>query len=150
MKPAMLLAGLLLALLPPAGAGAADASKLRHDTSTPSPAEQCDEALSQLELNQCAAATLARADAELNATWGEIMASLDARPVAKQSLIAAQRRWIALRDADMAALYPLEAGEDLRVQYGTIQPMQAAFEQAAMTRERRAWLRRNFLAADGH
>ena len=113
-------------------------------------AGDCANAKTQLDLNECAAADLVRADDELNATWREVMSALAGRPEAIRTLRASQRLWVRLRDADMQALYPLEAGEDLRVQYGSIQPMEAALEKSALTRARTEWLRRHFLATDIH
>ena len=88
--------------------------------------DDCANAMTQRAMNECAAADLARADAALNDTWREVMAALAGRPQALRSLRASQRQWIRLRDADMAALFPLEAGEDLRTQYGSIQPLEFA------------------------
>ena len=72
----------------------------------------CEEPMSQSEMNHCAALDFQRADTELNATWTEAVAQArdfdryipdwDERPSAEQRLREAQRAWIILRDAHCA------------------------------------------------
>jgi len=55
---------------------------------------------SQAGLNQCAGDAYKKADAALNATYKQVMARLKDSEAAAKSLIAAQRAWIAYRDAE--------------------------------------------------
>ncbi|MCD9028174.1 DUF1311 domain-containing protein [Luteimonas sp. BDR2-5] len=105
----------------------------------------CNPDGSQLELNQCAAEELAEADAELNTVYRQVVASRNGDPVALDRLRAAQRLWIQLRDADLAAQFPLAEGQDPRLAYGSIYPLEFAAEKAELTRQRSAYLRRQFL-----
>ena len=125
---------LLIALLWAVSAQAADDDIAR-----------CNPQGSQMELNACAWESLHAADAELNATWREVLAKIGDRPVAIAKLKAAQRLWIRLRDADVEARFPLEEGENERTQYGSIHPMELADIKAEMTRERTRYLRAHWL-----
>ncbi|SHN25887.1 Uncharacterized conserved protein YecT, DUF1311 family [Pseudomonas asturiensis] len=60
-------------------------------------AEDCD--ANQASMNQCAAKELAALDADLNTQYTAQMSWLKS-PAKKQALKDAQRKWIALRDAD--------------------------------------------------
>lgn len=100
----------------------------------------------QLEVNQCAADDIDKADAELNATYAQVQAALAGRSTALLRLKAAQRLWIQLRDADLAALFPLEDGQDARTQYGSIYLFEYADARSEMTRQRTAYLRARFLS----
>jgi uncharacterized protein YecT (DUF1311 family) len=111
----------------------------------------CDPEGSQAEMNECASADLAVADAELNDTYARIVASIKRQPaedasVALERLKTAQRLWIQLRDADLAAQFPLAEGQSPRVQYGSIYPLEHAGAKAELTRQRTAYLRRVFSA----
>jgi len=55
---------------------------------------------SQAGLNQCAGDAYKKADAALNATYRQVMARLKDSEAAAKSLVAAQRAWIAYRDAE--------------------------------------------------
>ena len=109
----------------------------------------CNPEGSQLELNACAADELAQADAELNAVWREVLSKADST-VARDKLKAAQRLWMQLRDADLAAQFPLAPGQDPRVEYGSMYPMSFASTKAGLTRQRTAWLRATFLEDVGY
>lgn len=71
------------------------------------PPLDCSNAQAQLELNQCAARDFETADRALNQTWPRAVAharaldegASDGRPSAESELRAAQRAWIAFRDA---------------------------------------------------
>ena len=56
----------------------------------------CDDAQEQSTMNRCAADDYARADAELNRVYKQVIAGLDAQ--SQQLLKAAQRDWISFRD----------------------------------------------------
>ena len=57
----------------------------------------CANAMSQPEMNRCAADDYARADAALNQVYQALMVKLDA--ARRQRLIGAERAWISFRDA---------------------------------------------------
>ena len=109
----------------------------------------CNPQGSQVQLNACAADELAAADAQLNVLYQQVMAALADAPLARQNLRAAQRHWIAQRDADLLALFPLAQGQDPRAEYGSMYPMRHALAKAAMTRARSAWLHTHFIDTDG-
>ncbi len=123
---------LLLALLPVVASAA-------------SPGKACDNARTQLEINECAAQEASAADAELNAVYRQVMQQLQAQPVAVEKLRAAQRLWIPLRDADIAARYPVGKDENPRVLYGSMYPMLYSAAKAELTRQRTQWLRATFI-----
>ncbi|CAM3109705.1 hypothetical protein BZK31_05755 [Pseudomonas floridensis] len=70
-------------------------------------AEDCD--ANQASMNQCAAKELAALDADLNRQYNAQMNWLKT-PAKQQALKDAQRKWIALRDAD--CLYQVGKRED--------------------------------------
>jgi uncharacterized protein YecT (DUF1311 family) len=107
----------------------------------------CDPAGTQLEMNQCASDDLRKADDELNAVYRQVLASMKGQPVAQQRLRAAQRLWVQLRDADLAARFPLAEGQNPYVEYGSIYPLEYAMAKAEITRQRTDYLRRQFLAS---
>jgi len=106
----------------------------------------CNPEGSQAEMNRCALDDFDRADSELNAVYAQIVAGMKGNPVALQRLKAAQRLWIQLRDADLAAQFPLADGEDARIAYGSIYPLEYAGAKAELTRQRSTYLRQQFLA----
>jgi uncharacterized protein YecT (DUF1311 family) len=90
-------------------------------------------AQSQAEINAQACDGYAKADAELNAVYRSVLEKNagDKRFVGKFK--AAQRSWIAFRDADMAARYP---AEDIMMEYGTMYSYCFCTEMAERTRRR--------------
>ena len=123
---------LLLALLP----FAAPASPL---------GKACDDARSQLDINECAAREAGKADTELNVVYRQVMQKLQGQPVAIEKLRAAQRLWVQLRDADIDARYPVGRDENPRVLYGSMYPALYSADKAELTRQRTHWLRATFL-----
>lgn len=106
----------------------------------------CDPDGTQVEMNACAQDELAAADAELNAVYRQVMELHKDEAVSVDRLRAAQRLWIQLRDADLEARFPLAVGQDPRMVYGTIYPLEYASEKAELTRARTQYLR-TFLPA---
>ena len=109
----------------------------------------CNPEGNQAEMNRCASDDLDKADAELNAAYAQIVATIKDEPVALERLKTAQRLWIQLRDADLAAQFPLAEGQDARLAYGSIYPLEYADAKAELTRQRTAYLRRQFSARPG-
>lgn len=64
----------------------------------------------QLEMNACAAEAFVQADAELNAVWAQAKSFMDGIGQGP-TLLDAQRKWLAYRDAACAAeIAPYEGG----------------------------------------
>lgn len=106
---------------------------------------RCNRDGSQAELNACATDELKAADAELNRVYREVLARNAKESVFLERMKAAQRLWVQLRDADLDAQFPLAKGQDPRLEYGSIYPMERAYAQAALTRERTRYLRSHWL-----
>ena len=111
------------------------------------PAEpDCNDPMSQLEMNACAALDFERADAELNRVWREAVAAAraadaeidrnyDQRPTSEAKLREAQRAWIAYRDAHCTVVRYAEA------RGGSMEPMTYDACRTTLTEERTAQLR---------
>lgn len=106
----------------------------------------CDDPMSQNEMNACAAIDFERADAELNAVWRDAIAGMraadaeidreyDQRPTSEETLSEAQRAWIVFRDAHCT----LQGYEEARG--GSMEPMIYDGCRAQLTRERTEQLR---------
>ncbi|PJK07006.1 hypothetical protein CO612_01090 [Lysobacteraceae bacterium NML71-0210] len=106
---------------------------------------RCNPNGNQLEMNACARDEFRTADAELNRIYREIRQRYSNQPLKLERLRDAQRLWIQLRDADLAAQFPVAHGEDPRVEYGSMYPLEYAGAKAAITRARSQWLRDTFL-----
>ncbi len=104
----------------------------------------CDPVGTQSEMNKCAMDELRKADAELNSTYAQVLAELKGQANALERIKVAQRLWVQLRDADLAAQFPLPDSE-----YGTIHPLEVASAKTELTRQRTAYLRKQFLAPAG-
>ncbi len=99
---------LLLCLLLPLPALAAD--------------DDCGNAIATPEINACMEKDFERADAALNATYVQVLASLKQQGTeypemleARTTLIAAQRLWVAFRKSDCDAVFALNSGGSIRV-----------------------------------
>ena len=103
---------------------------------------QCDPAGSQAGINACAGAEFGAADAELNRTWKEIQARYADQPLFLERLVTAQRAWLAFRDAELQAMYPLAPGERANIVYGSSFGMCESGFKAELTRQRTAQLKR--------
>ncbi|MEZ6875283.1 lysozyme inhibitor LprI family protein [Enterobacter sp. KBR-315C3_2022] len=94
-------------------------------------ADECGNATTQLELNDCAAQQYQAADKKLNATY---QAAYKRAAAPQQALLKkAQQAWIALRDADCAFIGSGTEG-------GSVQPMIVNQCLAEKTVEREAFL----------
>ena len=100
-----------------------------------------DTAMTQLDTNDCAAAKYAKADAELNRVYQAVLEKHKDDALSVKKLRAAQRAWLAFRDAELEAKYP-HSGE--RGYYGSVLPMCYSLEKTRLTEERtqrlREWL----------
>ena len=95
----------------------------------------------QIELNACARDEFESADAALNAAWKQLIAALEGDASSLKQTRAAQRAWLAFRDAEVAAHFPLQDGEDPNVMYGSMYPMSLHGVTTALTRQRTEQLR---------
>jgi uncharacterized protein YecT (DUF1311 family) len=119
MAPIVLLATLLLAV--PAFAG-----DTQHDMTV----DACEKAK--------------KADAELNWVYKQLLGNAASDAKVAERIKAAQRAWVAFRDAQMTALYP----PDDTLQ-GSVMPMCACGVEAELTVDRTAQLRRMLRGEEG-
>jgi uncharacterized protein YecT (DUF1311 family) len=96
-------------------------------------------AMAQSEMNRCADLDARKADADLNRVYRDLLSKLKNDDNATRKLHAAQRAWLAFRDAHLQELYP---AKDKQAEYGSMFPMCYAQVATAMTKERTAQLRR--------
>jgi uncharacterized protein YecT (DUF1311 family) len=87
-------------------------------------------AQSQTALNMKEYSSYQKADKELNVVYQKILKSYAAEPVFIKNLKIAQRLWVQLRDAELAAKYP-ENGS-----YGSAGPMCESIYLENLTRDR--------------
>lgn len=84
----------------------------------------------QAELNACANDEVARVEAELNRLYQKLLLQVASQPEATTKIKAAERAWIAYRDAYMDAMYP---AKNKQGEYGSIYPMEADLLRAKLT-----------------
>ena len=87
-------------------------------------------AKAQMEMNACASDEAARVDAALNDVYRKLLSKAASPPEAAAKIKAAERAWIAYRDAYMDAMYP---AKDKQAEYGSIYPMEADLLRAKLT-----------------
>lgn len=92
-------------------------------------------AQSQTAMNMKAGSDYQKADKELNLVYQKILKEYAAQPLFIRKLKVAQRLWVQLRDAELAAKYP-ESGS-----YGSAGPMCESIYLETLTRERTKFLR---------
>jgi uncharacterized protein YecT (DUF1311 family) len=92
-------------------------------------------AQSQTAMNMKAYGDYQKADKELNVVYRKILTEYSSQPQFLNKLKAAQRLWIQLRDAELAAKYP-ESGS-----YGSVAPMCESIYLEALTRDPTKFLR---------
>ncbi len=93
----------------------------------------CNEkAVTQLAINGCASQEADRVDAKLNTAYRELLAKAKSEQNAVPKIKAAERDWIAYRDAYIEAMFP---ATDKRTQYGSMYAMDVALLRARLTQE---------------
>ena len=92
-------------------------------------------AQSQMAMNMAADSDYQKADKELNSVYQKILKEYAAKPQFIKKLKVAQRLWVQLRDAELAAKYPERAN------YGSAAPMCESIYLESLTRERTKFLR---------
>jgi uncharacterized protein YecT (DUF1311 family) len=88
-------------------------------------------AATQYDLNVCASEEAKRADDELNRVYRLLLSKVRGDALAADKVKAAQKAWVAYRDAYIAAMYP---AEDKQAEYGSILPMEVDLLAAKLTR----------------
>jgi uncharacterized protein YecT (DUF1311 family) len=100
--------------------------------------QDCANAMTQSDMNRCATADLAKADAALNRQWKLTLAGMreadrqphkDGRPGYADQLLKAQRAWLAYRDAHCVS-------DGYVMRGGSAEPMLQAGCRARLTEER--------------
>lgn len=102
---------------------------------------ECNNAGTQLELNACALDEFKQADQALNETYAALMKKESKDPTFVRKLRAAQRAWIAFRDAEIDSTYACNE-KDARVCWGSMLPLSVSAYKTKLTRERTARLLR--------
>ncbi|MFY0129208.1 lysozyme inhibitor LprI family protein [Klebsiella aerogenes] len=103
-------------------------------------ADDCSNANTQTEMNQCAAAQYQAADKKLNETWQQALKRASGQQ--QELLKKAQQTWISLRDADCAFLASGAEG-------GSMQPMLISQCMTDKSVEREAFLASLLQCEDG-
>ncbi len=89
-----------------------------------------DKAKTQGEMNACASEEAARVDAQLNDVYRKLLSQAASQQEAVAKIKAAEKAWIAYRDAYVDAMYP---AKDKQAEYGSIYPMEADLLRAKLT-----------------
>lgn len=103
-------------------------------------ADDCSNANTQTEMNQCAAAQYQAADKKLNETWQQALKRASGQQL--ELLKKSQQAWISLRDADCAFLASGAEG-------GSMQPMLTSQCMTDKSVEREAFLASLLQCEDG-
>ena len=96
-----------------------------------------NKANTQSEMTACASDEAARVDAKLKTTYRALLARVTSQPEALAKIKAAERAWIAYRDAYIEATYP---AKDKATEFGSIYPLEVTLLQAKLTRRQVAAL----------
>jgi uncharacterized protein YecT (DUF1311 family) len=97
-----------------------------------------DKAKTQHEQHVCASEEAARVDAELNDIYNALLSRAASQPGATAKIKAAERAWVAYRDAYIDAMYP---AKDKQAEYGSVYPMEVNLLLAKLTRQQVAALK---------
>lgn len=98
--------------------------------------EKCGNLHTQSAMNDCAATEAKKADAALNAAYGELLSKVKENKTATEKISVAEKAWIVFRDAELAAEWPVGEGENPNALYGSVHPLCYYSELATMTWER--------------
>jgi uncharacterized protein YecT (DUF1311 family) len=98
--------------------------------------ESCGNLHTQSEMNDCAARKAHRADDALTSTYQEVLGKLKSDKTATARMVAAERAWIAFRDAELAADWPAADGANPNLLYGSVHPFCYYNERTVLTLER--------------
>ena len=98
--------------------------------------EDCGNLHTQSEMNDCAAGEAHRAEDALNSTYREVLGKLKSDKTATTRMVAAEKAWIAFRDAELAADWPVADGENPNLLCGSVHPFCYYNKRTALTLER--------------
>jgi len=96
------------------------------------------QANTQSEMNACASNEAKRVDDELNKVYKQLLSKVRGNPLATAKIRAAQRAWVAHRNAYIEAMYP---AKDKAAEYGSIFPMEVGLLTAKLTGQQISALR---------
>lgn len=99
-------------------------------------AETCASLHTQSEMNDCAAGEAHKADEALNSIYQEVLEKLKSDKTATARTVAAEKAWIAFRDAELAADWPVADGANPNLLYGSVHPFCYYNARAVLTLER--------------
>lgn len=97
--------------------------------------ESCGKLPSQSEMNDCAAREAHKAEDALNSTYQKVLGKLKGDKTATARMVAAEKAWIAFRDAELASDWPVADGADPNL-LGSVHPFCYYNERTALTLER--------------
>lgn len=86
-------------------------------------------AQTQLALNECAGSEFALRNKQMNSVYSATLSAAAGQPAALAKIKAMQQAWRAYAAAYLEALYP---AADKQAEYGSIYPMEADLEEAAL------------------
>jgi len=89
-------------------------------------------------MTACAHQEAVRADAELKDIYRKLLSRAASRPEAVAKIQAAERAWIAYRDAYIDAMY---SAKNKQAEYGSIYPMEVDLLRAKLTQRQVAALK---------
>jgi uncharacterized protein YecT (DUF1311 family) len=89
-----------------------------------------DKANTQVQMTACAGTEAKRVDAKLNSTYRALLAKVESQPGAVTKIKAAERAWVAYRDAYIEATYP---AKDKATEYGSMYLLDVALLRAKLT-----------------
>lgn len=110
---------------------------------------RCNPSGNQAELNACAADDFNKADKELNTTWQALLRKEAADQVFIAKLRAAQKAWLAFRDAELEAHFACE-GNDSRMCWGSMEGMSFMMRKKDLTQQRTKMLKDMLEHGHGH
>jgi uncharacterized protein YecT (DUF1311 family) len=84
------------------------------------------------EIHACANQEAIRVDKELNGVYRSLLTKAEKDPIATAKFKAAERAWIAYRDAYIEAMYP---AENKQAAYGSIYPTEVLLLSTKLTRQ---------------
>jgi uncharacterized protein YecT (DUF1311 family) len=85
-----------------------------------------------MEMNVCANEEAGRVDTQLNEVYGKLLVHAASQTGAVEKIKAAERAWVAYRDAYIEAMYP---APDKQAEYGSMYTMEVNLLRARLTRQ---------------
>ena len=111
-------------------------SLTQAQTNQPTKKINCDSAMTQGEMNYCAAKTYKEADTKLNNVYKAILEAYKSDTAFIHNLRTSEQLWIKLRDAELNVKFPEGSGHE----YGSVQPMCMSMYLTDLTNDRSKYL----------